>query len=316
MTEWLLLLPLALVLGLNLYLTVLALGLLALFPAGPTLPGDLETLGSAWALVPAALLYLLDRFPGKSDLNRFLWETSHVVVRLAAVPLLTLLLFHGRSLGEAWTAAAVAGSVAVLVQGLRTGRAILLPHRREGTLPGPVRALMEDLGGAVLLVAALYHPGGGAVAAALLLSTLLLSERAALRAALFTPHLLRGLAWDLTGTPVWRDADDLPPWITPGERRSGLRDDGPVRGTPAAVIGVPGSDPFRRGWIVVGPEGPVFHYRTSGRLGKVDLREARPVGSGAQATVLGVDGPDPDKPLRLLLPRGVPVEEVAGRALP
>jgi hypothetical protein len=310
--EWWVLIPLAVALGLNLYLVLLGLVLLSHVPGAATPPGDLGSLSGPWAAVAAAGLYGLGWLAGRSRPGLLAWETLHLIVTSVAAGLLGLLVFHERGGAEAWAAALVSAGIAGGVHGLRLGWGTLLEHLRTRVPKPPARSLGEGALALGLLWAALHHPETGSILAGAILLALAASGAPGFRAARFTRHLLRGLGRSLIGDVAWRRGRALPVWIRRSLRRSGASDAIGPRGVPAGLLGVAGAGLFRDGWLVVSPEGVGFHYRRLGRPWRVDLSRAEPVRGRAHEDLLRVDWRDPDGEFALLLPLDAPEEEIVG----
>jgi len=76
--------------GINLYATVLALGLLQRFHVAH-LPGDLAYLSHTWVLVVAGALYAIEFVADKIPAFDMVWNVLHTVVR---VPIAALVAYH------------------------------------------------------------------------------------------------------------------------------------------------------------------------------------------------------------------------------
>lgn len=150
--------------GLNVYATVLTLGLLAR-AEWVQLPGGLESLANPWIIGASGVLFLgefvADKIPG-FDL---LWNALHTFVRIPVAALLAYAAGSHLTPQERVLAAAVGGSVAMLAHGSKTAlRAAVTPS------PEPVSNIAlstgEDVAAVGLSWTAAHHPliAGGVAA--------------------------------------------------------------------------------------------------------------------------------------------------------
>lgn len=271
--ELLLLLPLAIAAGVDLYLTLLFLG------AAPTLglwetplPGALGDLDPPAVLIMMGALYLVEfateRVPGAA----LLWNGFHAIIRPVSGGLLALLLLDGQALPIVLAGVLTGGSLAALAHGVRTGGACL---RWLGAASAPsilLVSLAEDVAVLGLASLALDRPGIAAGVSAFLVVV----------AAPFAPSLLRAFAWSLRlvvervflsfGFRRWRGTDELPQWaIDACEGDENVGPGGAVRGAPVGAWSLPGAPRFSIGWIVVHGAGPVFVHRTRRGAHSIDL---------------------------------------------
>lgn len=179
--------------GLNVYATVLTLGLLA-HAHWVMLPPGLETLSNWWIIgVSGALFaaeFIADKIPG-FDL---LWNALHTFIR---VPVAALLAFRATSQltpGMQILATAVGGAVALAAHSSKTAaRALVTPS------PEPVSNIAlssaEDVGAVGLTWIATQHPMvAGGITVALLLASVLMIR--------WVVRALRGLLAKLLPAPA------------------------------------------------------------------------------------------------------------------
>jgi hypothetical protein len=76
--------------GLNIYATILTLGILAR-TQWVALPQGLESLGHTWVLVAAAILFAIEFVADKIPAVDMFWNAAHTVIR---IPLAALLAYH------------------------------------------------------------------------------------------------------------------------------------------------------------------------------------------------------------------------------
>ena len=150
--------------GLNVYATVLTLGVLAR-AHWVVLPGGLEALANPWIIGASAVLFagefVADKIPG-FDL---LWNALHTFVRIPVAALLAYAAGSHLSPQERVVAAVVGGALAMLAHGSKTAlRAAVTPS------PEPVSNIAlstgEDVAAVGLSWTAAHHPliAGGVAA--------------------------------------------------------------------------------------------------------------------------------------------------------
>jgi hypothetical protein len=304
--EWALVVVLSLALGLDLYLTILALVLLGYLPVASAHLGQFEQLASPWILSASVILFALGWWvEGRRGLVPT-WELFHLPARMAAAGLLALLVLGHPGMPELQAPVVVAGLIAGGVQILRIGWGVILTRGLDRTSNPTTRRVLEGtLAVALLAIAAIHGPGTALIGASLILLLLLGTCLPPLRAAAFTRHLVRGQLRDLVGSSEWRPHDSLPGWIRRRlVDRAGVSIRG-ARGARAALVGVSQAGFFRPGWFVLGPRGPVFMYRTPGRVWEVDLFHGRPTLIRTHPELVRVDWRDQDGRFLLFLPRSI-----------
>jgi len=259
--ELLLLPPLALAAGIDLYLTLLVVG------AAPTtgwweqpLPGALGDLDSPGVLIMVGTFYILEfsaeRFPPAS----LVWNTFHAVIRPVAVALLALLLLDGAPLPVVVAGALVAGALASLAHAVRSGGVIV---RWLGSTATPhllLVSLLEDVIVLGLLVLALDAPPWAlGVAAALTLFALARSPSDA-RAFGFAVRLATARAFRTITHRRWMGPEELPSWVRRTLEGDILAPGGGLRGSPAGAYRLPGAPRFTMGWVVIRGSSPLFVF--------------------------------------------------------
>jgi hypothetical protein len=166
--------------GLNIYATVLTLGILAR-TQWVALPPGLDSLGHTWVLVVCAIMFgiefIADKIPGFD----MVWNALHTVVR---VPIAALVAYHASaqlSPEMQVLATAVGAAIALAAHGSKTAlRAAVTPS------PEPVSNIAlstsEDVVAVGLTWFATHHPMIAASVAVILLIAALAAARALLRA--------------------------------------------------------------------------------------------------------------------------------------
>ncbi len=304
LSVWNVLIPLALALGLDFFLVVLAIGLLPMVPGMEDLPGHLELLSTPPVFAASAALYLSGWGMERHRFTLLFWQSANMVVRAVGASLLATLVVAEMGMLAQALAGLTVGALACGVQALRMGWGTVLDHG-EGPIPRrPVRAAAEDaLAAGALWVAVLSPPPWGVVAALGLLLPAFLTAGPAFRAAAFSIPLLRGVALSTGGGTGWTSPDRFPRWL----RGSLARDNDPIsfglRGCRAALSGGGAIGRFRTGWLVISGSGPTFSFRTLTRVWDADLSDASLLTSERRSDLILLRFADGD---RLVVPRGGP----------
>lgn len=308
--ELLLLAPLAIAAGLDLYLTVLflavapSLGWPSFDPAGL---GPLSTLPVA-AL--AAALYLLEMRVDRTPRAALVWNVAHTVVRPFAVILLSALLLHDLALPWLLAGSALAGIVALGVHTARTGWSFLLWKGNARLRTRLLASASEDVLVVALLGLSLDLPLGGFLLSVPIIAVGLFQARAHLHAGAFAHSLLRAAVFGVFDPLGWSGPDEFPGWLRRRLEEAPADAGVSPRGTPAGISGDPEPGLFRTGWVVIRSQGPFFLMRSGGRVAALELGPARvglvrsemlsysvelELDSGASYTLLTRrDGPGPE----------------------
>ncbi|MBV8865571.1 MAG: DUF4126 domain-containing protein [Acidobacteriaceae bacterium] len=159
--------------GINLYVTVLTLGLLERFRVA-TLPGDLGYLGHTWVLVVAAVMYVMQFIADKIPAVDSVWDMIHTFIRVPAGAVLAATAFAHFDPAVRLIALLLGGGIALTSHGTKTATRLA-----ANTSPEPFSniglSLLGDtltLGGTLLMA---VHPAIliGVVLLAVFLSVLL-----------------------------------------------------------------------------------------------------------------------------------------------
>lgn len=142
--------------GINLYVTVLTLGLLQRFQFAH-LPGDLSYLGHTWVLVAAGVLYAMQFVADKIPAVDSVWDIIHTFIRIPAGAILAATAFAHFDPTVRIIAFLVGGGIALTSHGTKTASRLA-----ANTSPEPFSnvalSLLGDavtLGGTVLMA---IHP--------------------------------------------------------------------------------------------------------------------------------------------------------------
>lgn len=142
--------------GINLYATVLTLGLMQRF-AGVTLPGNMNAVGNWWVIGVAGTLYVIEFFADKIPAVDSAWDALHTFIRVPAGAILAASAFASFDPMITTIAMLVGGGVALGSHGTKAATRLA-----ANTSPEPVSniglSLAEDVitfGSAVLMI---FHP--------------------------------------------------------------------------------------------------------------------------------------------------------------
>lgn len=166
--------------GLNIYATVLTLGILTRMH-WVALPAGLGSLGHTWVLVVCAIMFAIELVADKIPGFDVIWNVLHTAVR---VPIAALVAYHASaqlSPQMQLVATAVGAAVALAAHSSKTAlRAVVTPS------PEPMSNIAlsstEDLVAIGLTWFATHHPVVAASIAVIFLLTAVLAARALLRA--------------------------------------------------------------------------------------------------------------------------------------
>ncbi len=271
--ELLVLLPLAVAAGIDLYLTLLFVG------AAPTtswwtqpLPGALGDLDSPGVLIMVGTFYLLEFAAERYATSALVWNAFHAIIRPMAGALLALLLLDGEPFVLVVAGAVLAGAVASFAHSVRSGGAIV---RWLGSATSPhvlLVSMLEDALVLGLVALALDAPLVSlGVAAALLIAVATSAGPAHARAFAFAVHLAVARVSQTLTQRRWVGPDELPGWVRRSLEGDVLAPGGGLRGSPAGAHRLPGAPRFATGWIVVRGGSPLFVYRRRRAPASVDL---------------------------------------------
>ena len=166
--------------GLNVYATVLTLGILAR-TSWVQLPPGLDSLGNTWVIVTCAIMFAVEFVADKIPGFDMIWNTLHTLVR---IPIAALVAYHASShLSPQMQimSAVIGGAIALAAHSSKTAmRAVVTPS------PEPVSNIAlsttEDALAVGLTWFATHHPYIAASMALILLASAALAARSLLRA--------------------------------------------------------------------------------------------------------------------------------------
>lgn len=276
--ELLVLVPLALAAGVDLYLTLLVLG------AAPTtpwwdhpMPGSLGELDSLGILITVGGFYILEFAAERFPPSALIWNAFHAVIRPLSGALLALLLLDGQSLPIVVLGAVLAAALTSLAHAVRSGGAIL---RWLNPAPTPhvlLVSLLEDAIVLGLLTLVLDLPVWALGVSLVLMLLSVPGIRSHVRAFWFAVRLVTARGFQTLSVRRWLGQDELPAWVRRSLAEDVLAPGGGLRGSPAGAYRLPGAARFAIGWVVVRGGSPIFAWRTaSGPRTAVDLGPLRP----------------------------------------
>ena len=271
--ELIVLIPLAVAAGIDLYLTLLFLGAVttSVWWTDP-LPGALGDLGSPGVLIMVGTFYVLEFAAERYATSGLVWNAFHAIIRPLAGALLALLLLDREPLWLVAVGAIVAGAVASFAHAVRSGGTIV---RWLGSATSPrvllVSALEDTLvvGLAVLAIDQPYY--ALAAGTTLVVAAAATAGLAHARAFGFAVRLAVARVSQTLTQRRWLGPEELPGWVRRSLEDDVLAPGGGLRGSPAGAHRLPGAPRFATGWIVVRGGSPLFVYRRRNGPGSVDL---------------------------------------------
>ena len=259
--------------GLNLYITVAALGLLSRFGVIDGLPTGLRGLEGLIVIGSALTLYLIEAVIDKVRHADSLWDTVHTFIRPPAAALLAIGALWAEPVEWKVAGAAFAFFVALAAHGTKAGIRLALNTGIARTWgPGWI-SFTEDVAAVAFAVAALEAPSTALIAGCAALALIVLFGHRFFRAFALGIRCLFAWLRALFGPARWREAHELPRDLR------ALLDEAPLgaaapRGVRAGVNGIRGVGAYRNGWLVITPGGPIFYYRSLFRARRTDLPAA------------------------------------------
>ena len=166
--------------GLNIYATVLTLGILAR-TQWVAMPPGLESLGHTWVLVVCGIMFAMEFVADKIPAFDMVWNTLHTVIR---VPIAALVAYHAGSQLTPQMQILATGIGAVIALAAHSSKTAL----RAAVTPSPepvsniALSTTEDAAAIGLTWFATHHPMIAALIALILLSAAILAARSLLRA--------------------------------------------------------------------------------------------------------------------------------------
>jgi len=256
--------------GINLYATILVLGLGQRFGWLQGLPEELAILANPIVLGLAGVLYSIEFFADKIPYLDTLWDGLHTFIRPAGAAYLALQSAAGYGPEAKLLAMFIGAALGLGSHATKAGTRLLV-----NTSPEPVSnslvSIAEDFG-VVALLALMYTYPWVALGVVLVLIALM----AVIAPLLFRMirFLLAGVAGVVASSFGTRDASlsPAPDWLT--TKFPGSESAANARIYPCYARKVPGAPSFQPGYLVVFPGGLHFAFRTLLRSGFVPLGES------------------------------------------
>jgi hypothetical protein len=271
--ELIILIPLAVAAGIDLYLTLLFLGAVAPMTSwriGP-LPGALGDLDSGQVLIVVGMFYVLEFAAERYAPSALVWNAFHAIIRPVAGALLALLLLDGEPMLLALAGAIVAGTLSSFAHAVRSGGAIV---RWLGSATAPhvlIVSTLEDSIVVGLIALSLDFPLVALVCAVALVGGAALVGPSHARAFTFAVRLAVARVAQTITQRRWLGPEELPPWVRHSMEGDVLAPGGALRGSPAGAHRLPAAPRFATGWVVVRGGSPLFVYRRGNAAAWVDL---------------------------------------------
>ena len=255
---FLLLLPLALAAGVDIFLTLLVV-IAWLDPGLGGLPGVGEH-PLRWAILAAlAFLYLLEGGMEIRPLGGLIWHNLQLVLRPFGGALLALTLLDGLPIYLVLCGTLMTAVVAAFFHVLSWGEKLsqfLSPGRRVSAL---THSLAEDTLVLALLVLAIERPFGAFLLSGALLVAGLLAGGSLHHLTRLGIALLWDRVWGMVSPTRWRETTELPRWIRRWSRTEGFLG---IHGLRGGAKGLPRTSAFRAGWILESGDARFFAFRT------------------------------------------------------
>ena len=238
--------PLAIAAGIDLYLTLLFLGVM------PTttwwsepLPGALGDLDSLAVMIMLGSFYLLEFAAERFPTPTLVWNAFHTVIRPVSVALLALLLLDGQAPLVIAFGAVIAGALASAAHSIRSGASIL---RWLGSSPAPhplLTSLVEDVVVLGLVALVIDQPTWALAAGVLLAVGGSVGGVSRVRAFIFAVRLAAGRVFQTLGVRRWTNTEHFPRWVRTALEGDVMAPGGGLRGSPVGAQRLPGAPPRR-----------------------------------------------------------------------
>ncbi|HUP89839.1 MAG TPA: DUF4126 domain-containing protein [Longimicrobiales bacterium] len=244
--------------GLNLYATVLLVGIAVRVGWIAGLPPGVQGIDNPMVLGTAAALYFIEFLIDKVPHADTVWDIIHTIVRPIAAGVLVY-----AALGEASVALQIGGALLAATTALgahtiKTGLRLILNIKRKKAINWLI-SLVEDIVAIAIAITALRFPVVALAVATAAIPITLLGGGQTWRASLLALRALIARGRGFFGLKAWRDTDALP-----RRYRSVLAPPPLGRGKPrvarAALRGVKGVGSYKNGWVVLSDGQPVFVY--------------------------------------------------------
>lgn len=263
--------PLAVAAGVDLYLTLFFLGAAPYTGWWESLPGALTDLSSPGVLLTVGTFYVLEVAAERWPSTALIWNAFHAIIRPLAGVLLALLLLDGQPVNVVLIGATLSGMIASGAHASRTGGGVLFWFDERRHPNRILVSLAEDVAAVGLVVLLLDRPLLAFLAALIVGLMALRFTASQVRAFLFAVRLVGSRVWTTLDRPRWRQPRAFPRWVKAALAGDVMAPGGGLRGSPAAARRLPGAPMFTSGWVVVRGDSPLFVYRRLGVVESVEL---------------------------------------------
>ncbi|MDH5757986.1 MAG: DUF4126 domain-containing protein [Gemmatimonadota bacterium] len=274
------LLPLALAAGVDLYLTLFMLCAAAITGWWTTpLAGSLGDLNSTAILAVVGLFYLLEFAAERTPGRALFWNGFHALIRPVAGALIALLVLDHDPVGVQIVGAVLTGAATSLAHAVRSGRMVLRWLLEIATPRRDLMALLEDVSTVGLLTLALDLPLWSLGASISITLIALVRARERIKAFAFGVRLGHARIWQQFTRSRWMDPEELPGWVLHTLEPDAPFTGGGLRGAPAAAWRLPGVPRLVIGWVVVRGDTTVFVFRAGRKIRMLELGSLQEVGA-------------------------------------
>lgn len=255
--QLLVLLPLSVAAGLQLYLTLLILGV-ALYLGVPLQGVEALPPETIPALAALAALYLAELAAEFHPRAALAWHNLQLLLRPFGGALLGIVLLHGQPGLLVALGVAMAGVVAAFSHVILWGHGLISRMVPDGHLSPFALRGVADLGALALLTVTFLFPYAGILGGTLLLCLGILLAGHCHGTVRLGWALLVNEVWGIVSPTEWVSASEFPAWV----RRETTSDlDLGLRGARAATWGLVGPRAFRAGWVLQKKQGLFFIFR-------------------------------------------------------
>ncbi len=255
--------------GINLYATVLVLGLGQRFGLLQGLPDELHILANPIVLGVAGVLYTIEFFADKIPYLDTLWDGLHTFIRPVGAAYLAMQAAGDHGTGAKLAAMFVGGALGLGSHATKAGTRLLVNTSPE-PFSNSIVSVAEDFSVVGLLALMYSYPWVALGVLLVLIALMVVVTPLLFRMVRF---LLAGLGGALASSFGSRDQSlsEPPDWLATKFAGSGSA--AQPRIYPCHARKVPGAPSFQTGYLVVLPEGLHFGFRTLFRSGLVPLAE-------------------------------------------
>jgi hypothetical protein len=247
-------LGLSFVSGIDLYATVLVVGLGIRYRWVSGLPSELDILGHPLVLAIACVLYLAEFFADKVPVVSTAWDALHTFIRPIGGALLALGAAANLNPALQTIAFLAGGTIAFGTHSTKMGLRMLAHHHPEPVTHSAI-SILEDLGVVGLLMLVNQHPLAAILVVIACLALIVLLGPLLFRTIIM---FLRGVA----GRAVfWNSDPPIPPaWLSRLIAESGV----PARCDvyPAFARSVPGAPRVKKGFLLCADSETMFAWRS------------------------------------------------------